>query len=223
MASQKAQFDFRRYGRFLLIGAAIAGLYLCRDAGGCVKQAIDDFELSGARDNQSSKGIIGQNGKIEKGTEGDYAEDVRTGSTFFGLISDSIPHCTRKSSFSEPIYIFYLFWGLFGLGLTFRIVDRLVSPSWKGGVRDRAEEQRRNEEDIDRIEAQRLKERREKRKMSTSSMTTSQGATKKGAPKEKEGLKASEPPSVLTSLLTHEEDENAGRGQRPHSRYHREE
>ena len=225
MATQKAQFDFRRYGKFLLVGAAIVGLFLCRDAGGCIKQVIIDFELSGARDNDSSSGVVSDQGLVKKGTEGDYAGDVRKGSTFFGLVGDSIPHCVEKSSFSHPIYLFYIFWGLFGLGMAFRLIDRFVGPSWKDGVRSREEEHRNEQREIDKIEAQRLEERRSKRKGgSTKGLDVPELADR--APQKvakTKGQKVPEKNSILKSLLIHEEDENARRGHRPHSRYSRDE
>ena len=166
MAKKKTQFDFRRYGRFLLIGATIAGLYLCKDAAGCFKERIDAFNLAGVVDDGSSSGLIGDGG-IKKGTKGDYSKNFEEGSGFFGYMGASIPYCVEKSDFKNPIVVFYAFLGLLGLGLLFTFLEKATTPTWKKELKqknaDEAEDKRRQERLGDDIEQQRAADRRKKK------------------------------------------------------------
>ncbi len=140
--------DFRRYGRYLLIAAFVVGLFLSRHFFSCYKETFDEFALAGEVDDGTTKGLIGKDGSVGRGTKGDYSKNFSEGSGFFGHMFEAVPYCIAREPFSDPIEGFYLFWGLILLGGLGLGVDRLTGGSgWKKNIRKQGkEEDRRSKE-----------------------------------------------------------------------------
>jgi predicted outer membrane repeat protein len=153
MASPKSQFDFRRYGKYMVVVGLLFGVFLSRQFGACLKHYWDAYDISaGVRDAKDSTGLVDDTGAVKKGTEGDYQSEVLRGASFPSYVVEVCKLCAREKSFSEPIWAFFAFWGLLGFGIVFMIVDRFVSSGWRDDVRKRNEEvasMKRGREEVD--------------------------------------------------------------------------
>lgn len=151
-----SSIDFARLGRFMFLGAFLLGIYLSRHSAECIKQKVDEFQLGGVVDDGSSSPIVDDQGVVKKGTKGDYDENFRKGSGFFGYLADETKVCIEESSFSDPKWAYLGFWGLVALGGVSSVLGRLITPDWKKGVKQRAQK----EQDAAKEREQALQEQR---------------------------------------------------------------
>ena len=137
----------------MVVVGLLFGVFLSRQFGACLKHYWNEYDISsGVRDAKDSTGLVDDSGVVKKGTEGDYNKEVLQGASFPSYVVYVCKLCAREKSFSEPIWAFFTFWGLLGLGIVFMIVDRFVASGWRDEVRKRNEEvasMKRGREDVD--------------------------------------------------------------------------
>lgn len=141
MASPLSQFDFRRYGKYMVVVALLFGLFLSRQFAACLKYYWDSYDISGGvRDAKDSTGLVDDTGAVKDGVDGSYDQEVLERASFPSYAVSVCKLCAEKKSFSEPLWAFIAFWALLGLGILFMIVDRFMAPGWRDEVRKRNEE-----------------------------------------------------------------------------------
>lgn len=135
MAKKRAQFDFKRYGRWAVIIGLVAGAYLSRHAASCFIEQVDKFDLAGEVDDGSSTSLIDDSGQVKKGTKGDYAANFGEGAGFFGYMFNAVPYCVKREPFTDPQEVYYGFLAFMGIGVLFLGLDRVITPNWKKELR----------------------------------------------------------------------------------------
>ncbi|MEO1269838.1 MAG: hypothetical protein AAFX99_17255 [Myxococcota bacterium] len=187
----RAQFEFGRYGKILLILALLAGLWLSQPAFSCFIKVVAGYEIGAVVDDDTNTALVDDTGVVRDGIKGDYAENINRGTGIFGYVFGAAGTCIDRSSFDDPLPVWYAFMVLLGLGLLFMVLDRFITPNWKQGVRESAAQAR----DVAEDRPDRLPREGTPRRQTIQPLDVDLDAYHSGAPASPTPVEATSPPS----------------------------